>query len=76
MAEKRSRVARPPPNQPTRMDEVADWRFQYALELGFPADDALPLALSNTDLHDVEKLLLAGCRHDLAVKIAWPVHPR
>lgn len=52
--------------------DVFTWRYERALELGYQPDHAAQLADSRTDLHDVEKLLKAGCRHDLAARIASP----
>jgi len=56
---------------PGEAETVEAWRQETALRLGYTPKQALLLARSTTDLHDVERLLKAGCRKDLAARIAW-----
>jgi hypothetical protein len=42
-------------------DSVRGWRVVYFLDLGADADQALELAESRIDPHDVENLVRRGC---------------
>ena len=47
------------------------WVFGAAtLALGYPLRDAAYFALSDVDLHEVERLIGNGCPADTAVRIA------
>jgi hypothetical protein len=49
------------------------WRTQRMLSLGAGAELAADIANSNVDVHDIERLLGAGCPLDLAWTIIQPV---
>lgn len=49
------------------------WRTQRMLSLGAGAELAADIANSNVDVHDIERLLGAGCPLDLAWTITQPV---
>ena len=48
---------------------VRRWRVQQFEELGFSHTDARFLAKSHADVHDLRKLLVAGCEHATAFRI-------
>ena len=50
---------------------VIQWRTLYAITLGFDATTSRELAESNTDLHQIERLLNAGCPLELAQRITF-----
>lgn len=50
--------------------DVYVWRMERFVDLGYTLDQASELAANRKDVHEIEKLLLAGCRHDLAARIA------
>jgi hypothetical protein len=50
------------------------WRTQRLVSLGADADLAAEIADSDADVHDIERLLKAGCPLDLAWSIVRPVH--
>jgi hypothetical protein len=49
------------------------WRTQRMVSLGADADLAAKIADSDADVHDIERLLKAGCPLDLAWTIMRPV---
>ena len=49
------------------------WRTQRMVSLGADADLAAKIADSDADVHDIERLLKAGCPLDLAWTIVRPV---
>jgi len=49
------------------------WRTQRMLSLGAGAELAADIASSNVDVHDIERLLGAGCPLELAWTITQPV---
>ena len=53
--------------------EVA-WRAQRMRSLGADAELAARIADSDADVHDIERLLEAGCTLELAWTIVRPVH--
>jgi hypothetical protein len=48
---------------------VGRWRFEQFCALGFDAEEALLLAVSEADLHAARALVAAGCSLGLALKI-------
>jgi hypothetical protein len=52
------------------------WRTQRMLSLGAGAELAADIANSNVDVHDIERLLGAGCPLELAWTITQPVDTR
>ncbi|MDX6468195.1 MAG: hypothetical protein QOI27_3235 [Gaiellaceae bacterium] len=50
------------------------WRTQRLVSLGADADLAAEIADSDADVHDIERLLKAGCPLDVAWSIVRPVH--
>jgi hypothetical protein len=50
-----------------------EWRTQRMLSLGAGAELAADVANSNVDVHDIERLLGAGCPLELAWTITRPV---
>jgi hypothetical protein len=56
-----------------RLDDdltVVHWRTDRLLALGYAFRDAAYLALSDVDLHEVERLIGNGCPAETAVRIA------
>jgi hypothetical protein len=56
-----------------RLDDdltVVLWRTDRLLALGYPLRDAAYLALSDVDLHEIERLIGKGCPVETAVRIA------
>ena len=51
-------------------DAVLNWRFDQLCALGYEDVEAVFLAYSELDLHQLRTLLAAGCSRELAVKIA------
>ena len=49
------------------------WRTQRLVSLGADAALAAEIADSDADVHDIERLLKAGCPFDLAWSIVRPV---
>jgi len=49
------------------------WRTQRMVSLGADAELAAKIADSDADVHDIERLLKAGCPLDLAWTIVRPV---
>jgi hypothetical protein len=49
------------------------WRTQRMLNLGADPELAATIAASDADVHDIERLLKAGCTLDLAWTIMRPV---
>jgi hypothetical protein len=49
------------------------WRTQRMLSLGAGAELAADIANSNVDVHDIERLLEAGCPLEVAWTITRPV---
>jgi hypothetical protein len=49
------------------------WRTQRLMSLGADADLAATIAASNVDVHDIARLLKAGCPLALAWTITQPV---
>jgi hypothetical protein len=57
-----------------RLDEeltVMRWRTERLVELGYALGEAARLALSEVDVHELERLIAKGCPLDLAVRIAF-----
>jgi len=54
--------------------EIA-WRTQRLVALGAEADLAAEIAASDADVHDIERLLAAGCTLELAWEIVQPLAP-
>jgi hypothetical protein len=50
--------------------EVARWRTDRLLALGYELRDAASLALSHVDIHVLERLIAAGCPPQTAIRIA------
>jgi hypothetical protein len=55
-----------------RGGEEIEWRTQRMLRLGADAELAESVAESDVDVHDIERLLEAGCPLDVAWAIARP----
>jgi hypothetical protein len=56
-----------------RLDDdlmVVRWRTDRLLALGYSLRDAAYLALSDVDLHEIERLIGKGCSAETAVRIA------
>jgi len=53
--------------------EEIRWRTQRMMSLGADAELAAKIANSNADVHDIERLLEAGCPLELAWTITQPV---
>jgi hypothetical protein len=56
-----------------RLDEeltVVRWRTERLLELGYGLREAAGLALSEIDIHELERLIALGCPPETAVRIA------
>ena len=56
-----------------RLDDdltVVHWRTDRLLALGYPPCDVAYLALSDVDLHEIERLIGKGCPVETAVRIA------
>jgi len=49
------------------------WRTQRIVSLGADPELAAEIALSDADVHDIERLLKAGCPLELAWTITRPV---
>jgi hypothetical protein len=49
------------------------WRTQRMVSLGADADLAASIANSDADVHDIERLLEAGCSLELAWTITRPI---
>jgi hypothetical protein len=49
------------------------WRTQRMLSLGADAELAASIANSDADVHDIERLLEAGCSLELAWTITRPI---
>ena len=45
------------------------WRFQRSLEMGFGRSMADRIAITQIDLHELERLLSFGCRRQTAYRI-------
>jgi len=54
-------------------DEIR-WRTQRMISLGADADLAATIANSHADVHDIERLLKAGCPLDVAWTITQPAN--
>lgn len=50
--------------------EVARWRTERLLELGYELRQAAFLAISGIDVHELERLIGKGCPPETAVRIA------
>ena len=50
--------------------DVFAWRLERLLKLGYDQEQAAELADSRVDIHDIEKLIAAGCRPDIAARVA------
>jgi len=48
---------------------VARWRFDQFRALGFDADNAFLLSVSDVDLQAARTLMQSGCSHPLALRI-------
>lgn len=53
----------------TTENEVIAWRLSQLESLGFTPDQAVSLAATRVDLHEVAKLIEAGCTPELAARI-------
>lgn len=49
---------------------VFEWRRERLQALGFPSRAATRLALSDIDVHELERLIRHGCPPELAARIA------
>ena len=57
-------------NRPSEAERVCAWRLERARRQGFrPAVAEEVAGESRLDLHDLDRLLGAGCRHELALRI-------
>jgi hypothetical protein len=56
-------------------DEIR-WRMQRMVSLGADAELAATIANSRADVHDIERLLKAGCPLDVAWTIFRPDEPQ
>jgi hypothetical protein len=65
-----SHTRRQPTSTETEDDAVLSWRFDQLCALGFEDVEAVFLAYSELDLHQLRTLVAAGCPRELAVKIA------
>ncbi len=54
-------------------DEIR-WRTQRMVSLGADAELAATIAESHADLHDIERLLEAGCPLEIAWSITRPMN--
>lgn len=61
--------ARQAPGVVTADDRIGLWRLEYALSLGYSIENAESLAVSDADLHLLERLIGRGCTLDLAARI-------
>jgi len=50
--------------------EVTRWRTERLVTLGFELREAVGLALSPIDVHELERLVGKGCPPEVAVRIA------
>jgi hypothetical protein len=50
--------------------EITRWRTERLLTLGFSLREAAFLALTEVDVHELERLIAAGCPRETAVRIA------
>jgi hypothetical protein len=50
--------------------EITRWRTERLLALGFSLREAAFLALTEVDVHELERLIAAGCPRETAVRIA------
>lgn len=46
------------------------WRTEYLIRLGFALREAGFLAISQVDVHELERLITRGCPPETAVRIA------
>jgi hypothetical protein len=56
-----------------RLDDelsILRWRTEYLVELGYELRQAAFLALSQVDVHELERLIGKGCPPETAVRIA------
>lgn len=64
----------PDPDPPADADDIYEdwlyaWRYSRFARLGFDSADAIPLAQSRVDYHQVERLLTRGASHSQARRI-------
>jgi len=60
-------------NEPDTLDHelvVLGWRTERLVGLGYDLPEAASLALSEVDLHELERLIGKGCPPATAVRIA------
>jgi hypothetical protein len=50
--------------------EITRWRTERLLALGFSLRKSAFLALTEVDVHELERLIAAGCPRETAVRIA------
>lgn len=50
-------------------DQVLAWRTERLLELGYPVDEAIRLADTPVDVHQLEQLIARGCPPATAARI-------
>lgn len=58
-----------PLERSTEAEQVLGWRFHMFNALGVETAEAVVLAESEMDTHDLETLLVAGCPMDVAIQI-------
>ena len=57
------------PTDEVEETRVARWRFDQFRALGFDADNAFLLSVSDVDLQAARTLMQSGCSHLLALRI-------
>jgi hypothetical protein len=60
-------------DEPDTLDDeliVMDWRTERLVGLGYEPPEAASLALSEVDVHELERLIGKGCPPATAVRIA------
>lgn len=53
----------------TEQTRIYSWRRERLERLGYTTADAVELALTTVDLHQLEQLIRQGCARDLARRI-------
>jgi hypothetical protein len=51
------------------LQRLIEWRFNWALDLGFDLDVCERIAAAHCDMHELDRLVESGCPLDLAVAI-------
>jgi hypothetical protein len=60
-------------DEPDTLDDeliVMDWRTERLVALGYDLPEAVSLAISEVDVHEIERLIGNGCPPATAVRIA------